>query len=205
MNFLDFNVSFRRQSKILRFRFDNNKNRIWSESFQLFIDSDIILGKLRSSVIPTNNLFLSSYFVKHPVHAFEIIHVQEPCTFVLFIFVERNGETVSDIQSFVTFHGTEKNTDDSLHILSLTHTVKVINNTQENQWMNNDLKSQILYGNNTKFHIQNKTYLLDRKIQMNRAGTMSSSDFSSDISVNCRRSSFLSSFFLIVRSHLELF
>uniref|UniRef100_A0A914LMV3 Uncharacterized protein n=1 Tax=Meloidogyne incognita TaxID=6306 RepID=A0A914LMV3_MELIC len=95
MNFLYFNISICRKSQIHLFMasltsLDNYKYRIRHKTFDDFVYENIILTELRSSVVPTNNLLLGSYFVKHSKHIFQIISVQKKHIGIFSIFVIRN-------------------------------------------------------------------------------------------------------------------
>lgn len=49
------------------------------------------------------------------------------------------GETIGYIQDTFASESTKKNTDNSLLVANLTHTSEMIDDTQQNQWMNNDI------------------------------------------------------------------
>ena len=82
---------------------------------------------------------ISRVLPEHVVHVLQIFVVQEPDISILVILVERNCETVCDIEFSFAGPGPQQEADNSFLVSDFFHPVEMVHNREQNQRVNHNL------------------------------------------------------------------
>lgn len=75
---LNRKVCIRRHPHLFRLHIDNDEKRIWCVSFEQLVDSQIRSPQLRTSVVPSYQLFPRIHLLEHVVHRLDVVVIDEP-------------------------------------------------------------------------------------------------------------------------------